>query len=137
MIESIRLMIHLSLLKSFKKTKLKEIMMNISELKERQGNVDITVKVKDIGEVREFNKFGKIGRVANATVSDDSGDIKLTLWNEDIDKIKVGDTLKLTNGFVNVFQGEKQLTTGKFGKLEVVSGDVTSSEEKKEKKKSK
>ncbi|MBI4154803.1 DNA-binding protein [Candidatus Woesearchaeota archaeon] len=111
--------------------------MNISELKERQGNVDITVKVKDIGEVREFNKFGKIGRVANATVSDDSGDIKLTLWNEDIDKIKVGDTLKLTNGFVNVFQGEKQLTTGKFGKLEVVSGDVTSSEEKKEKKKSK
>lgn len=95
--------------------------MKISELKEKQGNVEIEAKVKDIGEVREFNKFGKTGRVANATISDDSGDIKLTLWNDEIDKIKVGDKVKISNGFVNVFQGEKQLTAGKFGKIEIVS----------------
>lgn len=95
--------------------------MKISELKEKQGNVEIEAKVKDIGEVREFNKFGKIGRVANATISDDSGDVKLTLWNDEIDKIKVGDKVKISNGFVNVFQGEKQLTAGKFGKIEIVS----------------
>jgi replication factor A1 len=43
----------------------------------------------------------------------------LTLWNQDIEKVKQGDTVRITNGYVNEFQGEKQLTTGKFGKLEV------------------
>jgi len=94
--------------------------MDIKDLQPKQGKVDIEVEVKEIGEVREFQKFGKIGRVANATVADKTGTIKLTLWNDDIDKIKVGDKLKITNGFVSEFQGEKQLSAGRFGKLEVV-----------------
>jgi len=94
--------------------------MQVTELQPRQGKVDITVEVTDIGEIREFEKFGSRGRVANATVKDESGEIKLTLWNEDIDKVKVGDKIKITNGYVNEFQGEKQLTSGRFGKLEVL-----------------
>ncbi|MBL7100581.1 MAG: DNA-binding protein [Nanoarchaeota archaeon] len=93
--------------------------MQIKDLQPKQGKIDIDVEVKDIGDVREFQKFGKIGRVANAIVSDDTGTIKLTLWNEDIDKIRAGDKLKITNGFVSEFQGEKQLSAGRFGKLEV------------------
>ena len=95
--------------------------MKISELKEKQGNVEIEAEIKSLGEVREFNKFGKTGRVANVVISDDSGDIKLTLWSDDIDNAKVGGKVKITNGFVNVFQGEKQLTAGKFGKVEFVA----------------
>lgn len=94
--------------------------MNISELKPRQGTVNLEAEVVDIGEVREFEKFGRKGRVANATIKDESGEIKLTLWNDNIDKIKKGDKIKITNGYVNEFQGEKQLTPGKFGKLEVI-----------------
>lgn len=94
--------------------------MQIKELQPKQGKIDIEVEVKEIGDVREFQKFGNTGRVANATVADPTGAIKLTLWNEDIDKIRVGDKLKITNGFVSEFQGEKQLSAGRFGKLEVV-----------------
>lgn len=94
--------------------------MQISDLKPRQSNVTIECYVAEIGEVREFQKFGKVGRVANATIKDDSGTIKLTLWNDDIDKVKKGDKLKITNGFVSEFQGEKQLSAGRFGKLEVI-----------------
>lgn len=93
--------------------------MRIKELQARQEKVTIEVEVKVIGETREFQKFGKIGRVANATVSDETGTIKLTLWNDDIDKIRVGDKIKITDGFVSEFQGEKQLSAGRFGKLEV------------------
>jgi hypothetical protein len=46
--------------------------------------------------------------------------MKLTLWNEQIEQVKVGDKVKISNGYVNEFQGELQLTTGKFGKLEVL-----------------
>jgi len=94
--------------------------MQIKDLQPKQGKVDIEVEVKEIGEVREFQKFGKVGRVANATVADETGAIKLTLWNEDIDKVKVGDKIRITNGFVSEFQGEKQLSAGRFGKLEVI-----------------
>lgn len=94
--------------------------MNISDLKARQGKVDIEAEVTEKGEVRTFNKFGKDGRVCNATIKDASGEIKLTLWNDEIDKVNVGDKVKISNGYVNEFQGEKQLTAGRFGQLEVL-----------------
>ena len=96
--------------------------MAIKDLQARQGKVDIVVEVVDLGEVREFSKFGRTGRVATATVKDETGEIKMSLWNEQIDQVKPGDKVHVTNGYVNEFQGEKQLTTGKFGKLEVIEG---------------
>lgn len=94
--------------------------MKISELKSGQGKVDVEAEVKSIEPERSFNKYGRDLRVTNAIISDDSGSIKLTLWNQDIEKVQIGNKVKITNGFVNEFQGEKQLTTGKFGKLEVL-----------------
>jgi replication factor A1 len=79
----------------------------------------LNIEVIEKGQIREFQKFGKSGRVCNATAKDETGTIKLTLWNDDIDKINVGDKVHLINGYVNEFQGELQLTTGKFGKFEV------------------
>lgn len=94
--------------------------MKISELQPKQGDVDIEAEVKAVEEPKTFNKFGKELRVANATIADDSGEIKLTLWNDDIEKVKVGMKVKITKGYVNEFNGEKQLTTGKFGQLEII-----------------
>lgn len=93
--------------------------MKIKDLQPKQAKVDVEAEVKIIGDIREFQKFGNMGRVANAVIADDTGKIKLTLWNEDIDKIRVGDKIRITNGFVSEFQGEKQLSAGRFGKLEV------------------
>ncbi len=105
--------------------------MAIKDLEVRQGNVDIVVEVVEKGEIREFQKFGKTGRVCNAKIKDETGEMNLTLWNEQIDQVNAGDKVHITNGYVNEFQGEKQLTTGKLGKLEVV-GKSEGSEESKE-----
>jgi replication factor A1 len=103
--------------------------MAIKDLKIREGNVEIVVDIVDVGEVREFEKFGRSGRVATAVGKDETGDIKITLWNEDIDKVKSGDKVKISNGYVSEWQGEPQLTTGKFGKLEVVGESKETKEE--------
>jgi len=95
-------------------------MANISDLKVGEGKVDIEASIVSIEPPRTFNKFGRELRVATAVISDSSGSIKLTLWNDDIDKVSVGKKIKITNGYVNEFQGEKQLTAGKLGKLEVL-----------------
>jgi replication factor A1 len=110
--------------------------MQVKDLKPRQGNVDIELEITEVGETREFQKFGNTGRVANAVGKDDTGQIKVSLWNDDIDKVKVGDMIRITNGWVSEFQGEKQLSAGRLGKLEVIDQEDEAGV-KKEKKKSK
>ena len=104
-------------------------LMAIKDLKIREGNVEIEVDIVDVGEVREFEKFGRSGRVATAILKDETGDVKLTLWNEQIDQVKAGDKIHITNGYVSEWQGEPQLTTGKMGKLEIVGENKETKEE--------
>ncbi|HLC62085.1 MAG TPA: hypothetical protein VJI52_03665 [Candidatus Nanoarchaeia archaeon] len=94
--------------------------MQIKDLKPKMGSIDITVDVVDVGVPREFQKFGKPGRVATAIAKDETGDVKLSLWNEDIDRVKAGDKVHISNGYANEWQGEIQLTTGRMGKMEIV-----------------
>jgi replication factor A1 len=105
--------------------------MEIKDLQIRQGDVEITVDVVDVSPPREFQKFGKTGRVASATVKDATGQVNLSLWNEQIDQVKPGQKIKITNGFVSEWQGEPQLTTGRMGKLEVVGEAEAKPEEPK------
>lgn len=91
--------------------------MKISDLKAKMGSVNIEAIVDDIEEPRVMNKYGRELRLANATISDDSGSIQLTLWNDQIDQVEKGKKIKIENGYVNEWQGKIQLTLGKFGKL--------------------
>lgn len=95
--------------------------MQVKDLKPRQGNVNIELEITEVGEAKEFQKFGNTGRVANAIGKDSTGTIKVSLWNDDVDKIKEGDMIRITNGWVSEFQGEKQLSAGRLGKLEVIN----------------
>ena len=100
--------------------------MELKELQTGQGDVEVEVTIKELEEAREFNKFGRDLKVRNAVIEDSSGSMKLTLWNDDVNKYKVGDKIKVSKGYVNEFQGEKQLTSGKFGTIEKVGeGDVS------------
>lgn len=90
----------------------------INEIKPRQGNINLDeCEIISKEKPKEFEKFGNKGKVCICTIKNDSGEIKLTLWNEDVDNYKVGDKIKLVNAYCNEFQGEKQITAGKFGKL--------------------
>lgn len=85
-------------------------------------NASIEAEVISIEPSREVRtKFGKLIRVANATVSDDSGQIIVTLWDKDIDKVSIGDKIKIENGWVSDFKGNLQITAGKNGKLEIIT----------------
>src|SRR3989344_5494775 len=101
--------------------------MNVKDLEPKQGNVDIVLDIVEVSPPREFSKFGRTGKVANVIAKDHLGDeIKITLWNDQIETVKAGDKVHIKNGYVNEWQGEKQLTTGKFGTLEVVSSSAPS-----------
>lgn len=107
-------------------------MTKMKELTPKQGNVNVEGVITEIGETKSFNKFGRQLTVSDAILKDDSGAVKLTLWNDDVSKYKIGDKIKIANGYVGEFQGEKQLTAGKFGKIEKIGeGEVEEGVEEK------
>jgi replication factor A1 len=95
--------------------------MKISELKPGMRRVDVAgAKVLEISQPRDVTtRAGEQSRVAEAMVSDDSGTVKLTLWNEQIDQVKVNNSVSIENGYVTSFRGETQLNVGRYGKLTV------------------
>ena len=94
--------------------------MKISELKPGMRRVEVEAKVLNLSEARDVTtRAGEQSRVATADVTDDSGTVKLTLWNEQIDQVKVNSSVKIENGYVTSFRGETQLNVGRYGKLTV------------------
>jgi replication factor A1 len=94
--------------------------MQIKDIQSGQGKIDIELEVVSVQEPRTFDKFGKSGKVANAKGKDETGEITLSLWNEQVDLVKAGMKIKILNGWCSEYKGEKQLSTGKFGRLEIV-----------------
>lgn len=95
--------------------------MNIRDLRDRMSKVDVEGKITEVSEPRVVNlRDGGQARVANCTIEDETDSIKLTLWNEHIDMVRTGMRVKITNGYVSSFKGEKQLNVGRYGKIEIV-----------------
>jgi replication factor A1 len=96
--------------------------LDIKDLKDGMKRVDVEAQVVEKGDVREVKSRFKdeTYRVADAIVADETGSIKLTLWNEQIDQVNLGDRIKIENGYITSFKGEAQLNAGKFGKLTIV-----------------
>ena len=54
-----------------------------------------------------------------ASIADETGTIKLCLWNGQIGSVSVGDTVQIENARVSAFKGERQMSLEKTGTLNV------------------
>ena len=95
--------------------------MKIRELRDGMRRVNVAAKVIEKSETREVSSRYKDETylVADTLISDETGTIKLTLWNEQIEQVKVDDTVKVENGYITTFRGEIQLNVGRYGILSV------------------
>jgi replication factor A1 len=95
--------------------------LKIKELKDGMKRVEVEAKVVSKEPTREVLSRYKdvVHRVANASVSDGTGTIKLTLWNDQIDQVNVNDNIKIENGYITTYRGEMQLNVGRYGKLSI------------------
>ena len=96
--------------------------MNICDIENGDNEINIEAEVTEKSYAREVrNKYGyRPLMVADATLKDETGKITLTLWNEQISQVKVGDKVKIENGYAKTFRNVLQLSTGKFGKITVI-----------------
>jgi replication factor A1 len=95
--------------------------LEIKELRNGMKRVSVEGTIVEKGNPRQvMSRFkDETYSVADAVVADESGSIKLTLWNEQIAHVNVNDKVKIENGYITSFKGEIQLNVGKFGKLTV------------------
>lgn len=95
--------------------------MKIRDLRNGMKNVSVEAKVVEKSEAREvLSRFkDETYRVATVVIADETGKIKLTLWNDQINQVNINDTVKVENGYVTSFKGEIQLNVGKYGTLTV------------------
>ena len=89
-------------------------LLQIRDLRAGMKEVNLKAKVLEIARpTLVFTRFGNYASVANALIADETGTIKLCLWNEQINSISVGDTVQIENARVSMFRGERQLRIGK------------------------
>jgi len=95
--------------------------LKIKDLRNGMKRVSIEAKVTEKSDPREVTSRFKdqTYKIADAIITDDTGRIKLTLWNEQIDQVNVDNIVKIENGYVTSFKGEIQMNIGKYGKLTV------------------
>ncbi len=99
--------------------------VKISELRPFQKRIDVVFQVVEKGEIREIvsRNTGETHQLCDVVGADETGCVTVALWDENAEKVEVGKTYQISNGYVNLFQGHLRLATGKFGTLEEV--DVT------------
>ena len=97
-------------------------MTSINQLRSGMTKLDtVEGTIESISEPRTVNlKAGGQAQVADAIIKDDTGQIKLTLWDAQIKMVKAGSKVTVENGYINIFKGENSLNVGKYGKLNIV-----------------
>ncbi|MFC2135450.1 OB-fold nucleic acid binding domain-containing protein, partial [Bacteroidota bacterium] len=91
-------------------------------------NVEVAGKVTRKYELREFSTEKRSGKLASFIISDESGFIRVVLWNDQTDKfdnIKEGDTIKIEGGYVRDNNGRKEIHISETAKLSINPEGVT------------
>jgi replication factor A1 len=93
----------------------------IGDLKSGMKRVDLKARILEIPKPKfVFTRYGNSALVTNAKITDETGTINLSLWNDQIDTVSVGDIIHVENAHVVTFRGEQQLRMGKRGHMSVV-----------------
>ena len=92
------------------------------------SDVNLVGVVLDTGSIRTFDRDdGSEGRVANITLGDSTGRVRVTLWDDQadvVDEFEAGDTVEVVDGYVRDRDGSLELHVGNRGAVEAVDEDV-------------
>ena len=93
----------------------------IRDLRSGMTQVCLKAKVLEIPKPNVvYTRYGNYASVANALIADETGTIRLCLWNEQIRCISAGDTIQIENARASTFKGQRQLSIGRKGLLSSV-----------------
>ncbi|MFX1267114.1 MAG: hypothetical protein ACFFAK_04060 [Promethearchaeota archaeon] len=109
---------------------IKDIEINISDISLNMKNITLVGRIKEIYDIFEFNKENQEkGYVGSFLLHDNTGDIRITLWNEHVsifndENFKINELVKILNGNSKEGRFGTELHIGRFGKIVLSPDDV-------------
>ena len=93
---------------------------NIADLRNKMRGITVKARIVEVPPKRLVStRYGWEALVSNVLLADKTGTIRLSLWNNQIDDVSVGDTVDIENASVTTFCGQLQLRIGRGGKMSV------------------
>lgn len=90
--------------------------LKVKALLSGMRNIEVTARVLDIYELREFTrKNGDTGKVKSCLIADETGRTRAVFWGDktsEIESLKQNDILKIKDGYVKENQGRVEIHVG-------------------------
>ena len=94
----------------------------IDNLRFGMKGIDVMAKIIEVPPIKPvLSRWGSECYVSNVKIADETGSIRLSLWNKQIDKVRVGDEVELTNCYVSRFSGQPQLRLRRKSTMSVIN----------------
>ncbi|MFX1322590.1 MAG: DUF2240 family protein, partial [Promethearchaeota archaeon] len=110
---------------------LEDIDIKVADINVNMKNITLIGRVKEINRVFTFNKSdGNVGKVGSFLLHDDTGDIRIVLWDDHTNVFQENNFVK--NELVKILNGhakkgkyeEVEIHVGNFGKLILSPDDI-------------
>lgn len=101
----------------------------IKDLRIGMKKVNLDAQVLEVPKPQMVHtQFGNSALLTNAWIEDQTGKIKLSLWDQQVNAIVAGDTIQIKNATVAAFKGEPQLRLGKNATITVTQENPANAE---------
>jgi len=85
-------------------------------------SISFKAKVQRVFDLREFNTGTRSGKVQSFVAGDETGTIRIVLWNDQVDKIatlKENDVVEIENAYVKENNNQKEIHLNDQSKIEI------------------
>ena len=102
----------------------------ISDIKDGMSDITLIGEVLDLNPIKTFSKKdGGEGRVSSITIGDDTGTIRVSLWDDKagfVNELKIGNAVKIQNAYSknNNFSQKVEMSLGASSVIEIVDEDT-------------
>lgn len=96
--------------------------LKVEDIAQGMRNVDVVGKITRKFELRTFQTAERQGKVASFILADETGSIRITLWNDQADlfaNFNEGDVLRIKSGYVRNNNGRAEVHLNDRSKVEV------------------
>lgn len=102
--------------------------IRVADVRPNSSNFDLTVHVHSVGPVQEIPDKSGMGRrpnrLAEAVVGDATGNVVLSLWNHEVERVAAGDRIHVRDGYVKLVRGQVRVSVGRGGGIDAVTAEV-------------
>lgn len=111
---------------------IKQERLDIAHVIPGMQNVDVVGKITKISPIREFSTERAKGRVANITIADATGSVRISLWNDEISNLEgleINDVIRVRGYVKEDNMGNPEIRLGRYGALTKSDEEITNVKE--------